>query len=142
MLWITRSKLQALVAVFSSIVPAALLAGCMALLGVPWSIAMLPMPAVLLGLMNDDTIHMLWSSQKSERFGRRYFQRNALAAGPALLATTVVLAGAVGTLGVSGLQTNQSLGWLIPLGLVLALLCNLTLLPALSSLLHKSTRSR
>ncbi len=140
--WITRHKAQALIAVCVSLIPGAIVAGCMAMLGIPWSIAMLPMPAVLLGLMNDDTIHILWSSQKGSHFGNRHFRRNALMAGPALLATTVILSGAVGTLFFSGIQTNQYLGLLIPLGLLLAFLCNLTLLPALNSLLHKSTQSK
>lgn len=137
-LWITRDKIHAIIAMCGSVIPGIILAGCMAAFSIPWSIAMLPMPAVLLGLMNDDTIHILWSSQTNRRFGNHYFRRNALSAGPALLATTLVLSGAIGTMVFSGIQTNQYLGFLIPAGLMLALLCNLTLLPALSSLLHKS----
>ncbi len=137
MLWLTRGTITAAIALCGSLVPGAIIAGCMALFNIPWSIAMLPMPALLLGLMNDDTIHILWSPRANGRFDDRYFRRNAILAGPALLATTLVLSGAVATLLFSGIQTNQYLGILIPLGLLLALLCNLTLLPALSSLQRK-----
>ncbi len=136
LLWITRRAGAALAALCGSVVPALLLAGCMGWLGVPWSIAMLPMPALLLGLVNDDTIHMAWGAGRL-----RQWRRNALEAGPALLATTVVLSGAIGTMALSGIQTNAYLGLLIPAGLVLALLCNLTLLPALSSWSRRSSRS-
>ena len=57
------------------------------------------------------------------------------------MATTCVLAGAIGTMALSGIQTNYYLGLLIPAGLVLALACNLTLLPALSSWPRRSSRS-
>ena len=136
LLWITRRAGSALAALCGSVVPAFVLAGAMGFSGVPWSIAMLPMPALLLGLVNDDTIHMAWGAGR-----RRKWRRNALEAGPALMATTCVLAGAIGTMALSGIQTNVYLGVLIPVGLVLALACNLTLLPALSSWPRRSSRS-
>jgi predicted RND superfamily exporter protein len=114
--------------------PAAILGGFMGWVGIPWSIALLPLPALLLGLMNDDAIHMGWGL-RSGRQGT--LEANAQRAGPALIATTTLLAGAVGSLCLSGIATNQFLGLLVPLGLVLALLCNLTLLPALNSWLRR-----
>jgi hypothetical protein len=146
MYWITGNVTQLLIALSGSIIPALILGGGMAVFNIPWSIAMLPLPAVLLGLMNDDTIHIIWSSRKSrpgksQKFSNRHFRHNALRAGPALLATTLVLSCAVATLMLSGIQTNQYLGILIPTGLLLAYFCNLSLIPALTALLHRSTRS-
>ena len=109
----------------------------MAWFAIPWSLSLLPLPALMLGLVNDDTIHMLWHhNAKGNRRSALEFgwRRNALEAAPALMATTVVLATALSTLYFSDIRSNQDLGLLIPLGLVLALLCNLSLLPALSSL--------
>ena len=139
--WITGNRTRVLIALSGSIIPALIVTGFMAKFNIPWSIAMLPLPAVLLGLMNDDTIHIIWSSRKSRQFDKLHFRRNALKAGAALLATTLVLSCAVATLTLSGIQTNQYLGVLIPLGLLLAYLCNLSLIPALNSLLHKSAQS-
>ena len=101
----------------------------------------MPLPAILLGLMADDTIHMLWFSRRGERAYAETFQHNARTAGPALLATTLVLACAAATLLLSGLQANRYLGMLVPAALLIAFLCNLSLLPALNSWLHRSTRS-
>ncbi|MCG6938642.1 MAG: MMPL family transporter [Gammaproteobacteria bacterium] len=140
MYWITGNGAQVLVALSGSVVPAIILTGGMAVFNIPWSIAMLPLPAVLLGLMNDDTIHIIWSARQSRRFSDHQFRRNALNAGAALLATSLVLSSAVAILILSGIQTNQYLGILIPVGLLLAYFCNLSLIPALSSLLRKSPR--
>ncbi|MCR9105471.1 MAG: MMPL family transporter [Gammaproteobacteria bacterium] len=165
LLWITRSGLAAIVALCGSVAPAMVLAGCMAALGWPWSVALLALPVVLLGLMNDDTIHMVWSSRLRRTAKRaslpegvtspvrsgqghrvqhyhaqRRYRHNAIVAGPALLATTWVLAAAVATLMLTSIRTNQYLGLLIPLGLWLAFVANLTLLPALSACLRRSTR--
>lgn len=140
MYWITRGKSQAWVAVCGCVVPALIVVGGMAAFSVPWSIAMLPMPVLLLGLMNDDTIHITWNARNSHLPYNTYVTRNAIAAGPALFATTLVLSSAIGMLAISSIQTNRLLGVLIPLGLLLAFLCNLTLLPALNSWLHKSSQ--
>lgn len=134
MVWLARERHTAMAALSGCTVPAVVVVGVMGWCGLPWSIALLPMPALLLGLMNDDAIHMAWGVGRERP---KSLQKNAVAAGPALMATTAVLAAAVGALNFSGIQTNQYLGVLVPLGLVLALLCNLTLLPAISSLWRK-----
>ena len=141
LLWITREYVRALIALCASIIPASMMAAAMVILDIPWSITLLPLPAILLGLMADDTIHVLWFSRRSERVHEDRFQHNARMAGPALLATTLVLAGASATLMLSGLQANQYLGMLIPAALLMAFLCNLSLLPALNCALHRSTQS-
>ena len=102
----------------------------MVLLAIPWSVALLPVPAMLLGLANDDAIHMLWDRHRGRRLRWR---RSALQAGHALLATSVILSLATATMLLSGIESNRHIGLLTPLGLMLALLCNLTLLPAISS---------
>lgn len=142
MIWLTRKSIQVAIAMAGCIIPGIIVAGAMGAFNIPWSIAMLPMPALLLGLMNDDIIHMKWSSGKNKRSSSSFYRRNAVVAGPALLATTVVLSGAYATLCLSGIQTNQYLGYLIPLGLILAFFCNLTLIPALNSCLRKSVPSQ
>ncbi|MHC4164524.1 MAG: RND transporter family protein [Planctomycetota bacterium] len=124
--WSFRRPRLIAVALVGNLAPLVLIAGFMGAIGLPWSLAVLPLPAVLLGLAVDDTVHLLWPLR-----GGRRLDRGALRSGPALLATTAVLACSVGTLMLSGLQINRELGLLLPAGLLLALACDLSLLPAL-----------
>lgn len=133
MAWITRSARQTLIALSASIIPTLILAALMVLLEIPWNIALLPLPAIALGLMADDTIHIIWFSRRTQPDSTNFLQHNARRAGPALLATTLVLSCAAAILMLSGLLGNQYLGMLIPLILLVAFLCNLSLLPALNS---------
>jgi predicted RND superfamily exporter protein len=146
--WITRNQAQTVFALITYLIPGLVVAGCMTMLDIKWTIALLPLPALLIGLMVDDTIHILWRSKRhsksmnrSRNLSRqRLFRYNALAAGPALLATTLILSGATGTMTSSGIQATYALGILIPAGLISAYLCNLSLIPALNSLSRRSAR--
>ncbi|MHC4550467.1 MAG: MMPL family transporter [Planctomycetota bacterium] len=129
--WSFRGPRLLAIAWLGNLAPLVLVAGAMGVAGMPWSLAVLPLPAVLLGLAVDDTVHLLWPLRGRRPSGRRLIARGALRAGPALLATTVVLAGCVGTMTLSGLQVNRELGLLLPAGLLLALACDLSLVPAL-----------
>lgn len=132
-----RDPVFTLAGLAGTLLPLLLVGGCMALLQIPWSVALLPVPALLLGLANDDAIHMIWGRGG----GRRgQWRRNAANAGPALLATSVILALATATMLLSGIQSNRFVGMLTPLGLLLAFVCNLTLLPAVSSWRRRSLR--
>jgi predicted RND superfamily exporter protein len=127
--WAFRRPRVVAAALAGNLAPLLVVAGLMGALGVPWSLAVLPLPAVLLGLAVDDTLHLLWPL----RAGRRRLVRGALRAGPPALATTAVLAGSVATLAFSGLAPNRELGLLLAAGLVLALACDLSLVPALAT---------
>jgi len=118
-------------ALVGNLAPLLLVAGVIGAAGMPWSLALIPLPAILLGLAVDDTVHLLWPLRGRARRGRRILAKGIFRAGPALLATTVILAGCVGTMTLSGLQLNRELGLLLPAGLFLALLCDLSLVPAL-----------
>lgn len=132
-----RDPVFTLAGLAGTLLPLLVVGGCMASLQIPWSVALLPVPALLLGLANDDAIHMIWGRGKSRR-GR--WRRNAVNAGPALLATSVILALATATMLLSGIQSNRFIGMLTPMGLLLAFVCNLTLLPAVSSWRRRSLR--
>jgi predicted RND superfamily exporter protein len=94
---------------------------------------------VLLGLAVDDTVHLLWPARRGGRGASRGVSRGAARAGPALLATTAVLAACIASMTLSGLRVNRELGLLLPAGLLLALACDLSLVPAL---LRGSSRRR
>jgi len=142
MAWISRRFLITILALSGSIVPAFLITTIMVLLDIPWSIALLPLPCLLIGLMADDTIHLIWPLKGAKRVRRIHFRRSAVNAAPALLATTLVLASGMAMLGLSGIHTNQQLGILLPSGLLIAFVYNLTVIPAVSSLLRKSSQLR
>lgn len=121
-------------------VPVVVLMGAMSALGIPWSLGLLGLPVVVLGLAVDDTVHLLWEQRRFRpRAGRlvRAFARNA----GAVLGTGLLLAGCLGTLARSGFRVNHELGTLLPLGLGLALAAELTLLPALLRLRFSRRRS-
>ena len=113
-------------AVVVSLLPLALTTGAMVLFGVSWSVALIPLPSLLLGLAVDDSIHLTWRMRSRVRL-------RPLAA---ILGTTVLVVACVGTLATSSLRANRDVGVLLAGGLSLALLADLTLLPALA------TRSR
>ena len=118
-------------ALLGNLLPLLLVGGLMGAAGLPWSLALVALPAVLLALAVDDTLHLLWPLRGRARPGRRLLHRGVREAAPAVLATTVVLAACVATLLLSGLRANRDLGLLLPVGLLLAVACDLSLVPAL-----------
>jgi predicted RND superfamily exporter protein len=137
--WSFRRPAPLVAALVGNLVPLLLVAGVMGALGIPWSLAVIPLPAVLLGLAVDDTVHLLWPARRGGRGASRGVSRGAARAGPALLATTAVLAACIASMTLSGLRVNRELGLLLPAGLLLALACDLSLVPAL---LRGSSRRR
>lgn len=131
LLWAFRGARVFLAALLGNVAPLLLVTGLMGALGLSWSLAMLPLPAVLLGLAVDDTFHLLWPLRGRRRPGRLSLARSALRTGPPVLATTAVLIGCVSTLALSGLVLNRELGLLLAAGLLFALACDLSLVPAL-----------
>jgi predicted RND superfamily exporter protein len=127
-----RRAALVVVALAGNLVPLVVLGGIMVAAGVPWSLGLLAIPVVLLSLAVDDTIHLLWPLRSWETDGTEVaLDRAVIAAGPAILATTLILAVCLGGLGLSGLQVNRQLGFLFAVGIVVALACDLTLVPAL-----------
>jgi len=129
--WAFRGPRLLSAAILGNLAPLLLVTGLMGALGLSWSLAMLPLPAVLLGLAVDDTIHLLWPLRGGGNPRRLSLVRGALRAGPPVLATTAVLACCVATLALSDLEPNRELGLLLSLGLVFAIACDLSLVPAL-----------
>lgn len=132
-----RRRSMILAAVTVNVLPALLVAGSMGFASIPWSLALLPVPAVLLGLVVDDSIHLLWPLHRHDSKNltverlQRVLRVAAGRSGAALCATTLVLAGSLLSLYPSMFQVNRQIAVLLPLGLLGALLADLTLLPAL-----------
>ncbi|MCG7898097.1 MAG: MMPL family transporter [Candidatus Thiodiazotropha weberae] len=127
-----------LAALLVTLLPLWLVAGIMGTVGINWSLALLGVPAMLFGLAADDTIHLLWHRKRTGSL-RRLLRYNAIKSGTALTSTTLMLCLCVATLGLSSLQANQHIAILLSVGMALALLLDLTLLPALVSLMRRKS---
>jgi hypothetical protein len=130
--WAFRGGRVLAAAIAGNVAPLLLVAGLMGALGLPWSLPMLPLPAVLFGLAVDDTIHLLWPLRGRRAARPSSLARGAFRAGPPVLATTAVLCGSVLALALSDLVPNRQLGLLLAAGLAFAVLCDLSLVPALA----------
>jgi predicted RND superfamily exporter protein len=114
-----------------NVLPLVLLVGLMALCRIPWSLGLLGLPVVVLGLAIDDTIHLLWPLRRTSLPPATGFTGAIRHGGTAVVATGLLLAACLAALARSQFQVNRELGFLLPAGLLLALLAELTLLPAL-----------
>lgn len=87
-----------------------------------------------LGLIVDDTIHLGWHFRRAVDRGlaaARAAAEAVRAAGPAILATSLMLAAGFGALGLSGFEVNAALGRMVALVVLWAVVVDLGLLPAL-----------
>ncbi len=128
---VLRSARYLLVATVANVAPVALVGGAMVALDIPWTLGIVAVPVLLLAISVDDTIHLLWPLRRASVRAPTALSKSVRGAGPALVATTLVLAGCFGTLMLSGFRLNHDLGMLVALGLIAALVLDLTLVPAL-----------
>ncbi len=131
-----RQLRRILPAVLATALPLWLLVGLMGLLDIQWSLALLAVPAMLFGLAVDDSVHLLWIRRPGEHL-QKSLRRNALTTGAALTTTTLLLCLCVALLGLSGLQANRDIALLLPAGMAIALAADLSLLPAIVSLMRR-----
>lgn len=125
-----------------NLVPVAVGFGAMGWLGLPLDAATALLGALVLGIAVDDTVHVLSGFQRRTRAGQPVASavegalREVL---PPVVATTVIVGGGFVVLGFSGFLPIRHLGFLTAGILVLCLLSDLLLLPAL---LGQGRRSR
>ena len=87
-----------------------------------------------LGLIVDDTIHLGWHFRRAVDRGlaaARAAAEAVRAAGPAILATSLMLAAGFGALGLSGFEVNAALGRMVALVVLWAVVVDLGLLPSM-----------
>ena len=90
--------------------------------------------AIAFGIIVDDTIHFMTkyvSARKSGLLPSESVQSAFGSVGKALLATTVVFALGFLVFGASGMVTNQALGLLVGITVIIALLADYLFLPPL-----------
>ncbi len=127
-----RSWRRTLLALPANVIPVALTLGLMGLTGIPLDVASATIATVILGLVVDDTVHIL---QPSGSGGINDSLKIAAdKAGGTLLMTTIVLALGFLVLGLAEIRSVAWFGTLTSFAMITAILADLLLLPALASI--------
>jgi predicted RND superfamily exporter protein len=134
LLAIFRWPRLALVALVPNVIPLAVIFGLMGLLSVPLDAGTVLVGSLALGIAVDDTIHVTSGFFDRIQLGlgaRDALHRTFVAVLPALVFTTIAVALAFVVLGFSEFTFTRNLGLLTAAIMVLCLLADVTLLPAL-----------
>jgi predicted RND superfamily exporter protein len=121
---------------FGNLLPVVLLGALMVAAGIPWTLGLLGLPVLVLGLAADDTVHLLWKARDCSLPTSTALSRAHRRHGSAAIGTSLLISASLMTLSVSGLTASRQLGLLLPAGILLALAAELTLVPALLRLGH------
>ena len=127
----TRSLACAFLALPANLIPVAGTLGLMGWLQVPLDVATATIGTVILGLIVDDTMHVLKRRSTQRRLPER-LRRNVGDAGGALFITSIVLVAGFTILGQATLRSVAWFGGLSAFAIMLALVTDLLLLPALA----------
>jgi predicted RND superfamily exporter protein len=126
-----RSWHRILLALPANAVPVALTLGLMGLTGIPLDVASATIATVILGLVVDDTVHILRPSAGRDISGSLQIAANR--AGGTLLMTSIVLALGFLVLGLAEIRSVVWFGTLTSFAMIAAILTDLLLLPALAT---------
>ena len=135
-----RSWRRILLALPANAVPVAMTLGVMGLTGIPLDVASATIATVILGLVVDDTVHMLRPS--GSRGINESLKIAAGTAGGTLLMTSIVLALGFLVLGFAEIRSVAWFGTLTSFAMIAAILTDLLLLPALASIIADQNRPR
>jgi predicted RND superfamily exporter protein len=135
-----RSLSLGVLALLPNVLAAALVLGLMGVVGLPLDLMTITIAAIVIGIGVDDTIHYL--HRYREEFARDRDARGAVlrchrSIGHAIFFTSVTVMAGFSVLGLSNFNPTVYFGLLTALSMALALLANLTLLPALLILTHR-----
>ena len=105
-----------------------------------FSLGLIILPAVGLGLVVDDTIHMVWGVRRQLRGGhdvREAVTRILSTTGRALILSTLILASGFASLWASPFISNTQLAIFMPMLLILALMFDLVAVPVVLMLAQR-----
>ncbi|MBN1950331.1 MAG: MMPL family transporter [Bacteroidales bacterium] len=129
-----RSVRLSLIAIPSNLIPIVFILGFMGFLDVRLDLATVTIAAAILGIIVDDTIHLLYGYkklQKKEYSQLELIRQLAHQKGPALVFASIILCSGFIVIGLAGLKSIARPGWLISLAVFVALITDLFLIPAL-----------
>ena len=138
LVFIFRSVRLGLISLIPNFVPAAMAMGLWGWVVGEVGVAASVVTAIAFGIIVDDTIHFMTKyvgARKSGQLPSESVRSAFRSVGRALLATTVVFALGFMVFGASGMTTNQALGLLVGITVVIALLADFLFLPPLLMLL-------
>ena len=127
-----RSVKWGLLAMIPNVLPILITVGIMGWTGAGFSLALMILPAVGLGLIVDDTIHILWGMKQGMKKGMapaEAVEQTLSGVGRACILSSVVLMLGFASLITSGFISNLQLALWMPVLLALALLFDLVALP-------------
>jgi len=127
-----RSWRRILLALPANAVPVGLTLGLMGLTGIPLDVASATIASVILGLVVDDTVHLLRPYPSAGI--AQSLDMATTRAGGTLVMTSLVLAGGFLVLGLAEIRSIAWFGVLTSFAVIVAILTDLTLLPALARL--------
>ena len=134
-----RSTKRVLLAIPANIIPVVLTLGLMGLTGIPLDVATATIATVILGLVVDDTVHIL---RPAKGQGLEATVRHAVdTVGRTLLLTSLTLAAGFLVLWFAQIRSIAWFGALTSFAMLVAIATDLLLLPALARLFDRSTHS-
>jgi len=134
MLVMWRSVSVAVVSMVPNLAPVVLIFALMAVFGIWLDMATAMVASVAVGIALDDTIHILHGYMERRRAGCSdiwAIARTLRQRGRAVIGTTVILVAQFMLLAASGFQPTSIFGWLTAFGLLVALVFDLLVLPAI-----------
>ena len=126
--------------ILPNILPVILVIGLMGWIGITIDIGVAIAGAIIIGVAVDDTIHFLVKYFEAKKRGlsmEETFDEVLLYAGKAILFTTIILSIAFSLFAFSSFTPNQNFGIVTAFALIVALIVDLLLLPALLSITDK-----
>jgi hypothetical protein len=130
-----------LLAIPTNLLPVAIVLGTMGFLGIHLDIATVTIAAAVLGIVVDDTLHMLYGLKRQLREGASLadaFAQVSRTSGVAIVSTTVVFALGFGVIGLASVKSVAYVGLLTAIAVSSALIVDLILLPALATLMIRA----
>jgi len=129
-----RSFRLSLLAIPSNLLPIIFILGIMGYFNIRLDLATVTIAAAILGIIVDDTIHLLYGYKKllpEQEPDLNLIRALAHRKGPALVFTSIILISGFIVIGMAGLRSIARPGWLIALAIFIALITDIFLLPAL-----------
>ena len=141
-----KSWRLSLVAIPSNTLPILAILGIMGLSGIPIDTATVTIAAAIIGIIVDDTVHMLYAFKEIARpdsTPESLAQQIADRTGEAIVYTTIILCAGFAIIGISSVRSISVTGWLTSLAIAFALIADLTLFPAVAyyGIINKGLKS-
>lgn len=134
-----------LIALICNILPILFIAGVMGFVGIDLSVSISIIFTIAFGIAVDDTIHFL-SRYKLESMSNQSVDENIRSTlyntGKAMIKTTFVIAAGFAVLMFSEFKSTALVGFMVTLTLLIAVLCDLILLPVLLKYTFKTTENQ